>query len=85
MGLVTRVVAAQELMPVALTLARQVAAQPAGAVKAVLELLREGADMPSRQAQQMESALFGLLAGTADAREGMAAFLEKRPPRFEAS
>ena len=35
-----------------------------------------------REALDHESALFGLLAATADMKEGMEAFLEKRKPKF---
>jgi enoyl-CoA hydratase/carnithine racemase len=31
----------------------------------------------------LEANHFGLLAGTADMKEGLAAFLAKRPPKFE--
>ena len=42
-----------------------------------------GSEMDLRSAQQYEAALFGLISGTYDKREGMTAFLEKRPPVFE--
>jgi enoyl-CoA hydratase len=39
-------------------------------------------DTSSAEALALESALFGLLASTADMKEGMGAFLEKRRPGF---
>ena len=39
-------------------------------------------DQPLGQAQCLEATLFGLVCATDDKREGTAAFLEKRKPRF---
>ncbi len=83
MGLVNRVVAPAELLQVARAQAIELAGKPRLAVRAVLEAVAAGMDMTLEQGQQTESALFGLVSHSADAKEGMAAFLEKRVPRFK--
>jgi enoyl-CoA hydratase len=45
-------------------------------------MVREGAALDLRAACAMESEAFGVLFGSADQKEGMAAFMEKRPARF---
>ena len=82
MGLVNRVVPASMLMSEAGTLAADLAAKPPIAVRYILEAVHAGLDMALPDALTYESTLFGLSASTADMREGTAAFLEKRPPRF---
>ena len=47
-----------------------------------LEAVRIGLDLPLARGQEVEAALFGLCFASEDMREGTAAFLEKRPPRF---
>jgi enoyl-CoA hydratase len=81
-GLVNRVVPAAELMTVTEALMRQVLANAPLAQSRILDEIRRGADAPSSANFDLESAAFSALAGTEDAREGAAAFLEKRPPRF---
>jgi enoyl-CoA hydratase len=82
MGLVNRVVPATALMEEAMTVARMLASKAPVAVRYVLEAVRGGAGLPLDQAQTVEAALFGLVAGTDDMKEGTAAFLEKRTPVF---
>jgi enoyl-CoA hydratase len=82
MGLINRVVPPAELLPTATSLARELAAKPRHAVRAVLEAVYSGTELPMARGLELESALFGLLSGTADAREGTAAFLGKRTARF---
>jgi enoyl-CoA hydratase/carnithine racemase len=48
-----------------------------------LESVYGALEVDSERAEAFESSLFGLLASTADMREGMAAFLEKRSPEFD--
>jgi enoyl-CoA hydratase len=45
-------------------------------------LVVRGADLDLANANALEADVFGLLCATEDKREGMAAFLEKRPARF---
>jgi enoyl-CoA hydratase len=82
-GLVNKVVPADKLMAEAEGLLRTILAQGPLAVASVLELVDAGAAMPAAEASLFEANHFGLLSGTSDMREGMAAFLAKRAPRFE--
>lgn len=82
-GLVNRVVPADKLLSEAEGMLRTILAQGPLAVASVLELVDAGASMPAAEALLFEANHFGLLSGTADMREGMAAFLAKRPARFE--
>src|SRR5262249_2035196 len=52
------------------------------AVGMAKRLLREGQDAPLAAGLQPEQAVGAVLYGTDDAREGIAAFVEKRKPRF---
>jgi enoyl-CoA hydratase len=82
-GLADRVVPAAELMASSLQLAGALAAKPPLAVRAILDAVHRGLDMPMADAQAYESTLFGLVAGTEDMKEGTRAFLEKRKPMFQ--
>ena len=81
-GLVSRVVPAAALMSEVRQLAAGLASQAPLAMQFIIEAVDRGLDMPFPAAQRMEAALFGVAASTMDMREGMAAFLEKRKPRF---
>ncbi len=52
------------------------------ACRYAMEAIRRGMEMPLAEGQLLEATLFGLCAATADTKEGMAAFLEKRPALF---
>jgi enoyl-CoA hydratase len=84
-GLVNRVVPAGELMNQARQLASELAAKAPIAMRYILEAVHRGLDQSFEQAQFLEATLFGLIASTEDSREGTAAFLEKRKPRFMGS
>ncbi len=73
-GLVNYVVPPAELLPFSRKLLHKVLANGPLAVRAVMSVAGAG--------MEAESDAFGRLGATSDAREGMAAFLEKRPPRF---
>ena len=52
------------------------------AVGLALETIARGLNMSQQEGEVIESDMFGLASTTADMREGMAAFLEKRKPQF---
>ena len=83
LGLATKVVPAEETLAAALDLAAEIAALPAGAVRAAKAAVRAVAELPLTAGIQLEGTLFRERFGTADQVEGMRAFLEKRPPRWE--
>jgi enoyl-CoA hydratase len=82
-GLVSRVVAHDDLLPSALELAGTIAANPPLAVQRLKQGLRRALDPDWRELGAWVSASLGELFQTADHREGVAAFLEKRPARYE--
>ena len=59
-----------------------VAAKGPLAVKMSKHLVQRGQDLDLANANAMEADVFGFLCATEDRREGMAAFLDKRPPKF---
>jgi enoyl-CoA hydratase len=77
-GLVERVYPAAELPGAAQALAQQVASKAPLAVVAIKAAVNRGMDMGLEDACMYESALFGALTQTDDAKEGTRAFLEKR-------
>jgi enoyl-CoA hydratase len=81
-GLVNSVVPAHELMPKALEIARSIAANSPMAVRAAKQLMRLAFNGNPARGLEAELEAFGLAFGTADQREGMAAFVEKRPASF---
>ncbi len=82
LGLVNRVVAAGQALAAAMDLARAIARNGPIACRYALEAIRRGIEMPLPEALSYEATLFGLCAATEDMKEGMSAFLEKRPARF---
>jgi enoyl-CoA hydratase len=83
LGLVTRVVPAATLLDAARALAAELAAKAPIALQYIIEAVTRGLDVPFHEGQALEASLFGLVASTADMREGTAAFLEKRKPVFK--
>jgi len=81
-GLVNRVVPAEQLMAVAEELARKIMSRGPLAVRAAIEAVMWGSDMPFEQGQFLEATLFGLLCASEDTKEGMKAFIEKRAANF---
>jgi enoyl-CoA hydratase len=82
-GLVSRVVAHDDLLPTAHALAARIAANPPLAVQQLKVGLRRAVDPDWHDLGAWVSATLANLFTTADHREGVRAFLEKRPPVFE--
>ena len=82
LGVVNRVFEPASLLTETERLLRIILSRGPFAVRCALEAIRRGEDMTLEEGQRLEADLFGLVATTQDMREGMAAFLEKRPPKF---
>ncbi|MGR6966747.1 enoyl-CoA hydratase-related protein [Geodermatophilus sp. URMC 61] len=81
-GLVHRVVPAEQVLPEAQALAARLAAGPTAAYRAIKTVLATAATDPLEDTLALEARLQTELGRTADHREAVEAFLEKRPPRF---
>jgi enoyl-CoA hydratase len=82
-GLVAKVVPAAELLDEALKTAEAIAAMPPLAAIAVKEMVNAAFEIPLGQGIRFERRLFHGLFGTEDQKEGMAAFVEKRPGNWK--
>lgn len=82
-GLVDQVVPAAELLERARELAALIASKSLAALKLAKEAIDNGLEMDLRRASLYEADQFGLCFATADQKEGMGAFLEKRQPQFK--
>lgn len=82
-GLVNKVVPHDELMNEAEKMARTIMSRGPLAVRASIEAVMSGSEMPFEEGQFLEATLFGLLAASEDMKEGMSAFLEKRKAEFK--
>jgi len=82
-GLALEVLPADQLLPHAVAQARKVTAKAPAAVAAVKRILRATAQPQLPAGQALEAEAFGLLFGTGDGREGLRAFVEKRPAAFQ--
>ena len=82
LGLVNRVVAPDEVEVAAMALATRIAERSSFAIRAIKDSLRAGSNMGQSEAILYDNKLFALCMETEDKSEGVAAFLEKRSPRF---
>jgi enoyl-CoA hydratase len=80
-GVVNRI--AENVVEEALATASKIAANAPLSVRAIRTALKDGMGQPMRQAIEAELAAYDSLTPTADRREGIAAFNEKRKARFE--
>ena len=81
-GLVERVVSAAELEDAAVAIADRIASRSPHAVAVLRELARTTRDLPLEEGLRREADGFVRCLRSADGAEGVAAFIEKRPPVF---
>jgi enoyl-CoA hydratase/carnithine racemase len=81
-GIVNRVVAADQVMTASLETAQRIAANAPLSVKALKHVVHEGYGMDLAAAMELELSHYNRLFKTADRREGIASFNEKRTPDF---
>lgn len=82
LGIVNRVVPADKLMDEAHALADRILKRAPLAVEMAKQIVADGLDAPLPTAISLETGMTATLYATDDAREGIAAFVEKRPPVF---
>lgn len=83
LGLINRVLEPASLLQEAKSLAQDIAGLAPLAIRACLESVRVGSELPLDEGLAVEARLFAALFETADMREGTRAFLEKRKPVFK--
>jgi enoyl-CoA hydratase len=81
-GLVNAVVPHAELLPRVREVAKKIASKGPLAIAAAKRVIARGADVPLSVANELEATAFSALFGSEDQREGMKAFVEKRPAKF---
>jgi len=81
-GVVNGVTAPDALMDTVLGVAAEIAARAPLSVRALKHVVHEGANMDLAAAMEMELSAYNRLFKTADRREGVASFNEKRTPAF---
>jgi 2-(1,2-epoxy-1,2-dihydrophenyl)acetyl-CoA isomerase len=82
-GLIWQMVEDDELMEAAMTIARKLADGPTIAYQLMRQGIADALEMSLTQTLAMERRNQRVAGNTADHHEGVAAFLEKRPPRFQ--
>ncbi len=83
LGLVNKVVAQDQLLEAARKMATKIASKGPVAVRLSKEAIDKGMEMDLDKASAYEAELFALCFASADQKEGMLAFLEKRPADFK--
>jgi enoyl-CoA hydratase len=82
-GLVSRVVPAAELLDTAIAAAETICSYSGPSVMMAKECVNRAFESPLAEGILFERRSFHAVFGTQDQKEGMAAFLAKRPPKFE--
>jgi enoyl-CoA hydratase/carnithine racemase len=82
LGIVCKVVPAAELRDEALRLAARLADGPPIATRVIVECVRRASDLGRSEGLDYERRLLGIVCGTEDKEEGVAAWLQKRRPTF---
>lgn len=81
-GLVSRVMPADQLLPTARALAEKIAANPGAVMRVTKRLLREGEHLSLSSLLELSAGCQAIAHKTADHREAVTAFVEKRAPKF---
>jgi enoyl-CoA hydratase len=81
-GLVNRVVPANQLMTICMDLANKIASKGPSAVKLAKTVINKGIQADLSTGTSYEAEAFGLCFATGEPKEGMSAFLEKRKPNW---
>jgi enoyl-CoA hydratase len=79
MGLINRVTPPEATLTEAMAMAKTIAEKPALAVRLAKESILKSLETPLEEGLDAERRLFALLFASSDQKEGMRAFLEKRP------
>ncbi|MDP4005489.1 enoyl-CoA hydratase [Methylobacterium sp. NEAU K] len=82
-GLVSRVIAADQLLDEALKVAETIASMSLPIAMMTKEAVNRAYETTLTEGVRFERRVFHAMFATRDQKEGMAAFVEKRPPRFE--
>jgi enoyl-CoA hydratase len=82
MGLVTRIFPADTLLEETLTTAKAIAQKGAVSLRALKHVIDNGLDVDLKNGCALEADAFSICFASPDQKEGTAAFLEKRPPKF---
>ena len=82
LGMVTRVVPDQQLLATATETAQKLAEKPAGALQACKKLMRLPVRAQLEQAAKLENEEYAVRLRSADSKEALSAFFEKRKPEF---
>jgi enoyl-CoA hydratase/carnithine racemase len=82
-GLINKVVPKEKLMETAREIAKKIAANAPLAVQAAKEMAVRSREMDRTTGLRFEAVINRMLQFTEDAKEGPAAFAEKRPPHFK--
>ncbi len=82
-GLVSDVVVLEELLPFALSRLQTILAMAPLAIASTMEVIDRGYDLSLGDALHLEAVHFAKVCASVDKKEGVAAFLEKRPAQFK--
>ncbi|SEA53608.1 enoyl-CoA hydratase [Desulfuromusa kysingii] len=81
-GLANKIVPLEQLLDTAKNMAATIISNGPYCVQLAKEAIRNGLELDLDRANQYEAELFGLCFATTDQKEGMQAFLDKRPAKF---
>ncbi len=82
LGLIDELAEPGQAIPVAMSIAQQIASKPPLSVQACKQAINLGRDLPLERAMAMDLRFVGQVAGTEDRKESLQAFLEKRPAKL---